>query len=107
MQPQTLRYKVVLYLTIALSFTMLLFTGLVAWFLYNESLGKVSDYVTQLSEVITKSTRFAMLQNQPAYLDRIIRDVANQDNIDRIRILSKEGKITHSTDASEIGQTVN
>ncbi len=86
---------------------MLLFTGLVAWFLYNESLGKVSDYVTQLSEVITKSTRFAMLQNQPAYLDRIIRDVANQDNIDRIRILSKEGKITHSTYASEIGQTVD
>ena len=107
MQPQTLKYKVVLYLTIALSAAMLLFTGLVAWFLYNEILGKVSDHVSQLSEVITKSTRFAMLQNQPAYVDRIIHDVANQEKIDRIRILSKEGKITHSTYAPEIGQTVD
>lgn len=36
MRPQTLKYKVVLYLTIALSVAMLLFTGLVAWFLYHE-----------------------------------------------------------------------
>ena len=77
MQPQTLKFKVVLYLSIALSVAMLLFTGLVAWFLYNEILGKVSDHVTQLSEVITKSTRFAMLQSQPAYVDRIIHDVAD------------------------------
>jgi len=107
MQPQTLKFKVVLYLAIALSAAMLLFTGLVGWFLYNEILGRVSDHVSQLSEVITKSTRFAMLQNQPAYVDRIIQDVANQEKIDRIRILSKEGKITHSTYAPEIGQSVD
>jgi two-component system NtrC family sensor kinase len=107
MQPQTLKFKVVLYLAIALTATMLLFTGLVAWFLYHEIVSKVSDHVTQLSEVISKSTRFAMLQNQPAYVDRIIHDVANQEKIDRIRILSKEGKITHSTYAPEIGQTVD
>lgn len=107
MQPQTLKYKVVLYLTIALSAAMLFFTGLAAWFLYHEILGKVSDHVTQLSEVITKSTRFAMLQNQPTYVDRIINDVANQEKIDRIRVLSKEGKITHSTYAPEIGQTLD
>jgi two-component system NtrC family sensor kinase len=75
--------------------------------LYNEILSKVSDHVTQLSEVISKSTRFAMLQNQPTYVDRIIHDVANQEKIDRIRILSKDGKITHSTYAPEIGQTVD
>ena len=107
MQPQTLKFKVVLYLAIALSAAMLLFTVLVAWFLHRELLDKVADHVTQLSEVISKSTRFAMLQNQPAYVDRIIHDVANQDKIDRIRILSKEGKITHSTYAPEIGQTVD
>jgi two-component system NtrC family sensor kinase len=86
---------------------MILFTGLVAWFLYEEILDKVSDDVNQLSEVITKSTRFAMLQNQPAYVDRIIHDVARQEKIDRVRILSKEGKIIHSTHAPEIGQTVD
>ena len=107
MQPKTLKLKVVLYLTAALSAAMVLFTGLVAWFLYEEILDKVSDDVNQLSEVITKSTRFAMLQNQPAYVDQIIHDVARQEKIDRVRILSKEGKIIHSTHAPEIGQTVD
>ncbi len=107
MHPLTLKFKVVLYLAIALSAAMFLFTGLVAWFLYTEILGKVSDQVIQVSEVITKSTRFAMLQNQPAYVDRIIHDVANQEKIDRVRILSKDGRITHSTYAPEIGQIVD
>jgi two-component system NtrC family sensor kinase len=107
MRPRTLKFKVVLSLTIALSVAMLLFTGLVAWYLYNQILTNVSDHVTQLSEVITKSTRFAMLTNQPAYVDRILHDVANQETIDRVRILSKEGRITHSTYAPEIGQRVD
>src|SRR5450631_3175897 len=107
MQSQTLKFKVVLYLAIALSAAMLTFTGLVGWFLYNEVVSKVSEHVVQLSEVISKSTRFAMLQNQPTYVDRIIHDVAEKGNIDRVRILSSEGKITHSTYAPEIGQTVD
>ena len=47
MRPRTLKFKVVVYLSIALSVAMLLFTGLVAWFLYTEILGKVSDHVTR------------------------------------------------------------
>ena len=105
MQPQTLKFKVVLYLAIALTATMLSFTGLVAWFLYNEIVSKVSDHVTQLSEVISKSTRFAMLQNQPAYVDRIIHDVANQGKIARIRVLSNDGTIIFSTNTAEVGLT--
>jgi two-component system NtrC family sensor kinase len=107
MQPRTLKFKVVLYLTIALSVAMLFFAGMVAWYLYTEILGKVSDQVIQVSEVISKSTRFAMLQNQPAYVDRIIHDVANQAKIDRVRILSKDGRITHSTFGPEIGRIVD
>ncbi|MGC2775116.1 MAG: hypothetical protein WA418_05685, partial [Bradyrhizobium sp.] len=107
MRAQTLKFKVGLYLTIALSVAMILFTVLVAWYQRGKLLDQVSDHVTQLSEVITKSTRFAMLQNQPAYVDRIIHDVANQERIDKVRILSKDGKIIHSTLASEIGQTVD
>ena len=107
MQPQTLKFKLVVYLTIALTVAMLLFTGAVAFFLYNQILSKVSDHVMQLSEVISKSTRFAMLQNEPAYVDRIIHDVADEENIDRVRILSQDGRITHSTYAPEIGKTVD
>ena len=107
MQPQTLKFKLVLYLTIALTVGVLLFTGAVAFFLYNQILGKVSDHVIQLSEVISKSTRFAMLKNEPTYVDRIIHDVAGQEQIDRVRIFSQDGRITHSTYPPEIGRTVD
>ena len=107
MRPQTLKSKVALYLTLALSAAMLLFTILLVWFLWEQLLSETADSVTHLSEVITRSTRFAMLQNQPAYVDRIINDVARQERIDKLRIISKDGKIIHSTLASEVGQTVD
>jgi len=105
MQPKTLKFKVVLYLTVALSAAMLCFTGMVAWYLSSEVIGTVSDELIQVSEVVSRSTRFAMLQNQPAYVDRIIHDVANQGKIARVRILSNDGKIIFSTRAPEVGQT--
>jgi two-component system NtrC family sensor kinase len=106
MQPKTLKFKVVLYLTVALSAAMLCFTGMVAWYLSTEVIGTVADELIQVSEVVSRSTRFAMLQNQPAYVDRIIHDVANsQGKIARVRILSNDGKIIFSTRAPEVGQT--
>jgi two-component system NtrC family sensor kinase len=107
MNPQTLRFKLGFYLTVALSAAMVLFTLLVVWYLREQLRNGAADHVTQLSEVITKSTRFAMLQNQPAYVDRIIHDVASQGSIDKVRIFSKEGKIINSTFAPEIGQTLD
>lgn len=103
MRPRTLQFKVGLYLTIALTVAMLAFTSLVVWHQRQELLANVAERVTQLSEVITKSTRYAMLQNQPDYVERIIHDVGNQEGIDKVRILGKDGRITHSTNPAEIG----
>jgi two-component system NtrC family sensor kinase len=72
-----------------------------------ELLQEATGHVNQLSEVITRSTRFAMLQNQPAYVGQIIQDVGNQENIEKVRILSKDGTIIHSTYQPEIGTTVH
>ncbi len=105
--PRTLKFKVGFSLAIALTAAMLLFTLLVVLHQRDERFDDVADHVTQLSEVIAKSTRYAMLQNQPAYVDRIIYDVAYQEGIDKVRILSKDGKIIHSTYPPEIGQTVD
>jgi len=107
MQTRTLKFKVVLYLTVALSAAMLFFTGMVAWYLYTEIVGKVSDQLIQVSEVVSRSTRFAMLQNQPAYVDRIIHDVATQGKIDRVRIISNDGRVIFTTHAAELGQKVD
>ena len=103
----SLKVKVGLYLAIALMVAVLMFTSLVVHNNREGLLQQAISHVAQLSEVITKSTRFAMLQNQPSYVDKIIQDVGAQRDIDRVRILSKNGTIIHSSERIEIGRQVD
>lgn len=107
MHSKTLKFKVVFYLALALSFAMLAFTLLVVRHQRDEMLREAVSHVAQISEVIKKSTRFAMLTNQPTYVDSIIRDVGNQGGIEKVRILGKDGTIIHSTFLSELGMKVD
>ncbi|MBI2317190.1 MAG: HAMP domain-containing protein [Betaproteobacteria bacterium] len=107
MRPNTLKFKVGFYLAIALTVAMLVFTLLVIRHQRDQLLDEAVSRVNQLSEVISKSTRYAMLQNQPDYVFRIVQDVGNQENIEKVRILSKDGRIIHSTYLPEIGQKVD
>ena len=107
MGPKTLKLKLGLYLAFALALALLIFTLLVVRHQRDQLLHEATSRVTQLSEMITKSTRFAMLQNQPDYVHRIIEDVGSNQSIDRIRIFSKEGRIIDSTYAPEIGLKVD
>jgi two-component system NtrC family sensor kinase len=105
--PKTLKLKLGLYLAVALTLALLLFTLLVVRHQRDQLLREATSRVTQLSEMITKSTRFAMLLDQPDYVHRIIEDVGSNKSIDRIRIFSKEGRIIDSTFAPEIGLKVD
>jgi two-component system NtrC family sensor kinase len=107
MRSQTLKLKVAVYLAIALTAAMLVFTLLVVRYQREQLLDQAVGHVTQLSEVITRSTRFAMLQNQPAYVNRILMDVGRQEHIQKVRIFSKDGSIISSTFPPEIGMKVN
>lgn len=107
MRSVTLKFKVVSYLAVALTLAMLVFTALVVRHQREELLAEAVSHVNQISDVIKKSTRFAMLTNQPAYVDNIIRDVGNQGNIEKVRILSKDGTIIHSTYLPELGLKVD
>ena len=89
MRAKTLKFRVMLYLAIALTLAMLVFTVLVVQHQRDELLREAVSRVAQISDVIKNSTRFAMLTNQPAYVDNIIRDVGNQGSIEKVRILSK------------------
>lgn len=102
-----LKLKIVFSLAIALTAVMLVFAVLIIRQSRDELLRGAAGRVTQLSEVITKSTRFAMLQNQPEYVDKILQDVGNQTNIEKVRIFNKNGKIIHSTYSPEIGVKVD
>lgn len=107
MRPISLKLKIGLSLATALTLAMLLFTLLVVRHQREELLQGAASHVTQLSEVIIRSTRFAMLQYQPSYIDKVIQDVGSHESIDRVRILSKDGTITHSTFQPEIGVKVD
>lgn len=103
----SLRFKVGIYLLIALAAAVLLFTIMVVRNSREDLLQQAMSHAAQMSEVIIKSTRFAMLQNRPSYVDRIIQDVGDQLDIDRVRILSKNGTIIHSSQQDEIGLMID
>ena len=107
MRPVSLKLKIGFFLAITLTVAMLLFTVLVVRHSRQELLQEATGHVNQLSEVIVRSTRFAMLQNQPAYVGQIIQDVGDQENIEKVRILSKDGTIIHSTYQPEIGTMIH
>jgi two-component system NtrC family sensor kinase len=103
----SLRFKVSFYLVVALTAAVLLFTIMVVRNNREELLQQAISHAAQLSEVVIKSTRFAMLQNQPSHVDKIIQDVGAQTDIDRVRILSKNGTVIHSSQRDEIGKLVD
>jgi len=105
--PRSLKFKVAFHLAVALTVAMAIFTVLITRHHRDQLFQEAVTSVSQLSEVITRSTRFAMLQNQRATVFRIIRDVGNQEGIERVRVLSKDGVIIHSTHMPEIATKVD
>jgi two-component system NtrC family sensor kinase len=107
MRTNSLSFKVGFYLALALIVAVFLFTLLIVRYQREELLEHAVAHVTQLAEVMTKSTRYAMLRDQPSYVDEIISDVGAQEGVDRVRVLSKTGTIIHSSEAQEIGLQID
>jgi two-component system NtrC family sensor kinase len=61
----------------------------------------------QTSEVIVKSTRYAMLLNKRDIAERIIQDIGKQEGLERVRVMNKDGKIIHSNHTAEIGHSID
>jgi two-component system NtrC family sensor kinase len=107
MRRRSLKFKITIYLATALTVAVFLFSLLLIRNQRQELLDQAISHVNQLSAVVIKSTRFAMLQNRPSYIDSIISDVGAQEDIDRVRILSKNGTVIHSSVASEVGEVID
>ncbi len=99
-----LKFKVGLYLALTLTVAMTLFTLLVVRHQRDELREATVFHLSNISEVITKSTRYAMLENEPEYIERIIRDVGKQENIAKVRVWNKDGKIIYSSYSPEVGK---
>jgi two-component system NtrC family sensor kinase len=107
MLKENLKLKVSLYLIIALSTAMVLFTLLIVKHQVEELQNEISRHVTQISEVIVKSTRYAMLLNKRDIAEKIIQDIGKQKGIERVRVLNKDGTIIHSNRSAEIGYSID
>ena len=103
----SLKFKVGSYLMVVLAIAVLIFSMILVSNNREELMQQVTDNSGQLSRVVISSTRFAMLQNQPSHVDRIIQDVGDQADIEKVRILSKEGVIIHSSEKAEIGRKID
>ncbi len=104
---KTLKAKVALYLAVGLTVVLALFTLFVVRQQRQDLRDTAIAHVAQLSDAVIRSTHFMMLQNQPYSVHRIIADVAQDRNIDRIRIFSKKGEVIDSTLPAEIGLTLD
>lgn len=61
----------------------------------------------RISDIIRRSTNHAMMRNDRESLYQAIRDMGSEPGIRRIRLFNKEGRITFSTDTSELGRVVD
>jgi two-component system NtrC family sensor kinase len=67
----------------------------------------ITEYGMRASELVKGSTRHSMLLNHKEDTYHIIRTLAEQHGVEKIRIYNKSGTIIFSADDSEIGQTVD
>ena len=103
----SLKFKVGFYLIMALTLAVFIFALLVVRNNREELLLQAVTHNAQLSGVVIQSTRWAMLQNLPSHVGKIIEDVAVQPDIEKVRILSKNGTIIHSSQKDEIGSQID
>jgi two-component system NtrC family sensor kinase len=61
----------------------------------------------QIADMVVGSTRSAMLLNDREQIQRTIDTLADQRNIERIRVIEKGGRIAFSTDRTEVGTTMD
>ena len=101
-----IKFKVSLYLALALAPVMVLFPYLIVQHQRNHLQDEISRHVVQISEIVVKSTRYAMMLNRQDMAEKIIQDIGQQEGIERVRIISKDGTIIHSSRSSEVGFSV-
>ena len=107
MLKQRLRLRVSLYLALALSPAVVLLPFFIVEHQQDHLHAELSRHVMQVSELIVKSTRYAMLVNKRDIAEKIILDIGRQKGIERVRVLNKDGTIVHSNRSEEIGLSVD
>src|SRR4051794_8437517 len=75
--------------------------------LRRHSEAQVLQTAERITDVIRRSTHYEMLHNDREALYNVIQEIGSEPGIRRIRIFNKEGRIQFSTEAREVGTTVD
>jgi two-component system NtrC family sensor kinase len=67
----------------------------------------VKQSAERITDVILRSTRYQMLHNDRDALLNIIQDLGSEPGIQRIDLFNKDGRITLSTQAKDVGHVVD
>ena len=85
--------------------------GTLAWLTVRaERAARIDSMVrgaSQFSDTVTRSIRYAMLQNRWQDAFQIMETIGKQEGVARVRVFTKDGTILFSTDRPEIGRTVD
>ena len=67
----------------------------------------VLQNVDHIGDIVQRSTRFLMLRNDREALYQVIQTMGSEPGIRRIRIFNEEGRVSFSTDPSEVNNLVD
>lgn len=99
-----------LRLTIPLACVLIAYAGFHAYTTTTtreEIFSEATAGTLRLANTIRRSTRHAMLHSRSEDVHQMIEDVGEQEGIDHVRILNKQGAIIYSSDADEINRVVD
>ena len=103
--------KIGMKLIMAVSLTVVIIIGIFAYFSIESQsenlISEVERHANQLSETIKNSTRFDMLANRREHIYNIINTIGEEESIQSVRVLNKEGEIIYSSLKSDIGQMLD
>ncbi|HEX6895447.1 MAG TPA: hypothetical protein VF146_09250, partial [Bryobacteraceae bacterium] len=61
----------------------------------------------RVSDLIKRSTNYEMLHNNREGLYHVMKTIAEEPGVAKVRIFDREGRITYSTDAAEVNHVVD
>jgi histidine kinase len=106
-----IRHSFVLKVILAVGTTLLLCLSVWGFFNINDQKEKVMRTVSQgadrLTNTIRLGTHYAMMHNLRKDINRIIKNIGQEKDIEHVRIYNKGGQIKFSNQNAEIGRITN
>jgi two-component system NtrC family sensor kinase len=106
-----LKFNLTLKLAIAVVASFTAFVGLFSYLSLREHRRHSEDLVVisadRVTDLIQRSTRYQMLHNDRTALYQMINAMGTEPGMRRVRIFNEEGRISFSTDASEVDTVVD